>query len=166
MKGLSKKEIQVVSDLEFRDQYYFTRTQIRSHFKNDKQMTNTLYRLRKKGRIEKLSKNKYYLIPIKAPNSKWLDHPFIIVDEMFNGENYFIGGWSAANHWQVTEQIPMRVDVYTTTRQGRTQLFNTRFVFHRSTKQRVQKAIVQTIEGHSFRIVPKKVAQKWVKYRQ
>ena len=54
MSGISKNELKLVSDIEFRKKYYFSRQEIRHHFLNQKQMTNTIYTMRKKGRIIRL----------------------------------------------------------------------------------------------------------------
>ena len=42
MKGISKKEIEIVADLEFRKRYYFTRDDVKHHFQNKKQMINII----------------------------------------------------------------------------------------------------------------------------
>lgn len=166
MKGLSKKEIKVVSDLEFQKKYYFTLDNIKAHFKNKKQMLNTVYTLTKKHRIIKLNKKKYFLVPIKARVGKWTDNPLIIVDEMCDSRNYYIGGWYAAYYWKLTEQVPMQVDIYTTRRQGKITLLNKRFVFHRAREQAIEKAVTQTISNHPFKIVAKEKAEKWMKSKE
>ena len=167
MSGISKNELKLVSDIEFRKKYYFSRQEIRHHFLNQKQMTNTIYTMRKKGRIIRLSKTKYFLVPIKARQGKWTDYPLIISDEMFNGQDYFVGGWYAAHYWKLTDQIPMQVDVFTTKRQGKINLLNSRFVFHRTTAQRIKtKSIVREIGKHHFKILSKREATKWMKSRR
>lgn len=166
MKGLSKKEIQVIADLEFRKKYYFATKDIKHHFKNKKQMINIVYTLRKKGRIIKLNKYKYFLVPIKARTGKWTDNPIIITDEILNGEDYYIGGWYAAHYWKLTEQIPMQVDIYTTKRQGKKKILNVRFVFHRTTEKNLEKAVTEKIENHPFRILNKEDSKKWMKSRK
>jgi len=166
MKGISKKEIKVISDLEFNRKYYFTNSDIKNHFENKRQMTNTIYLLRKKGRIIKLNKNKYFLVPIKAKTGKWTDDPFIITDEICDGKDYFIGGWAAANYWKITDQIPMQIDVYTTRRQGKIKILNTRIVFHRTTKKRIGNAVTEKIGEHNFKIQNKGNTKKWMKSRE
>lgn len=166
MKNLSKKEIEIISDLEFQEKYYFKREDIQKHFVNKKQMINTIHNLIKKERIVNLSENKYFLIPIKARTGKWSDNSYIIADEMFNGEKYFIGGWEAASYWRLTDQIPFKTDVYTTKRQGRTKVLNTTFIFHRTTSKRIDKvATTEKIKDHTFKIQNKEETQKWLKRR-
>ena len=117
LRGLSNKEIKIVSDLEFKEKSYFTREEIAKHFKNKKEMTNTLYSLVKKNRVIRINKNKYFLVPIKARTGKWTDEPFVIIDETLDGADYYIGGWAAANYWRLTDQVPFRDDFYSTKKQ-------------------------------------------------
>lgn len=166
MKNLSKKEIEVISDLEFKKKYYFTKEDIKKHFDKKEQITKLIYHLKRKERIIKLNKNKYFLVPIKARTGKWTDNPYIIADEIFNGEDYFVGGWAAANYWKLTDQIPMQYDIWTTKRQGKTKILGVRFVFHRTTQKRIEEASSQKVENHTFRILNKEKTKKWIKLRK
>jgi len=166
MKGLSKKEIEIVSDLEFQKKYYFTGKDISNHFKNQIQRRNTIYNLKKKNRIIKINREKYYLIPIKARYGKWVDYPFIAVDEICNGKDYFIGGYAAANYWRLTDQIPAQIDVYTIRRQGTVKIFNTRIVFHRTSKRNLKNGVTKKMSNHNFIILNKKKSKKWINLRE
>jgi predicted transcriptional regulator of viral defense system len=166
MDGISKIQIKVIADLEFRKKYYFTIDDIKDLFKDQRQRINALYSLKKKGRIVKLNKKKYFLVPIKARTGSWTDNPFIIADELFDGKDYFIVGWYAAYYWKLTDQVPMQVDINTTRRQGKITLLNMRWVFHRTSKKRIKEAIVQTVEGHPFWIMSKEQTAKWLKSRK
>lgn len=159
-------EMQVVANLEFGDKYYFTRENISHLFKDKRQMANTLYTLRKKGRIHRLNKNKYFLVPVKARTGKWVDNPLIIADEMLDGNSYYVGGWYAANYWRLTDQIPFQVDIYTTKRQGKATIMNTRFVFHRTTMKNLHNSVLQKIEEHPFRILNREQTKKWIKSKR
>ena len=166
LRGISNKEIKIISDLEFREKKYFTREDIAEHFKNNKEMINTIYSLVKKDRVVRLSKNKYFLVPIKARIGKWSDEPFIIIDETLDGKDYFIGGWSAANYWRLTDQIPFRYDVYTTRRQGKYKILGVEIFFHRATKENINKnSCEREINIHKFRILNKRGSRKWMKLR-
>jgi len=166
MEGLSKKEMEVVANLEFRRKYYFTKEDIAKYFDSDSKMRFTIFKLHKKDRIVKLNRNKYFLVPVKAPASKWTDNPFIIADEIMNGKYYFIGGWSAANYWKHTNQVPMQVDIWTTRRQGKVKVLNSEFVFHRTTKKRIKKMVTtRKIKEHNFKIIKSDEAKKWVRGR-
>lgn len=165
LKGISKKEIEIISWLEFEQKYFFTSEDIGRFSKNTTQRYNIIKNLLKKGRIVKLNKTKYYLIPIKAKSGSWSEHPFIIADEACNGKDYFIGGWAAANYWKITDQIAMRVDVFTTRRQGKLQVLNTRILFRRTTKKKIWDSVAQKIAQHEFRILNEKETKKWLKSR-
>ncbi|MEI7961483.1 MAG: hypothetical protein WCI04_04050 [archaeon] len=166
IKGLSNQEMKLASELEFKGNYYFTRKNIALLFENEKQITNTLYWLKKKERIIKLNRSKYYFVPIKARTGKWIDDITVAIDEILDGQDYFIGGWFAANYWRLTDQIPFQADVYTTRRQGKVKIFNMRIIFHRTSKKNLKKAIVQKIQNHNFFILNKKEAQEWMKSRE
>jgi hypothetical protein len=57
----------------------------------------------------------------------------------------------------------MQIDIYTTRRQGKCIIMNTRFVFHRSTEKKINAGILKEIEGHPFRIISKVGAELWCK---
>lgn len=166
LKGISHKEIKIIAELEFHEKRYFRREDIKHLFKNKKEMTNVIYNLVKKGRFVRLNKNKYFLVPMKARMGKGTDEPFIIIDEALDGKDYFIGGWGAANYWRLTDQIPFRYDVYTTRRQGTYEILGVKIIFHRTTKERIKKAVVKQLNNHSFYIMSKKEMKKWIKLRE
>lgn len=166
MKGLSNQEIKVIAELEFYQKYYFTKKDIMRHFDNSKEIKDFIYHLKKKGRIVRLNRRKYYLVPIKAKSGKWSEDPFIMADEICDGKDYFIGGWAAANYWHLTEQIPMRIDVYTTRRQGKVRILNVNFVFHRTSQKMIANAITRKIGNKTFKMAPKSVIAEWMKSKQ
>lgn len=165
MKGLSEKEVEIIANLEFKKKYFFTAQDIDKYAKNKTQRYNIIKSLVKKDRIIKINRSKYYLIPIKARTGKWTENSLIIADEIFNGEDYVIGGWAASNYWKLTDQIPVQTDIWSTKRQGKTNIMNNRFVFHRTTKSKVQKAVTEKIGSHDFRIISKEDAKQWIKGR-
>lgn len=166
MEGLSKKEIEIVSWLEFHEKYFFTSRDIERFSKNTIQRYNIIKNLLKKKRIVKLNRTKYYLIPIKAKSGSWTVHPFIITDEACNSNDYFIGGWAAVNYWKLTDQIPMQIDVFTTKRQGKIKILNTRIIFHRTTKRRIEQAVAKNIGSlYTFKIEKRQDSKKWLKSR-
>ncbi len=161
--SLSKKEVQIIAELEFNQKYYFTRNDIKHHFDSESKLRYTIHRLISKKRIIGINKNKYYLIPIKAKYGRWSDDAFIIADEIFNGKDYYIGGWSAANYWRLTDQIPMKIEIYTNKRNGRATILNTSFIFKKTTQKRINNAITKKVRDHTFRILNKKESIKWTK---
>jgi len=166
MRGLSKKEIEIISNLEFNRKYFFTSKDIDQFARNKTHRYNIIKNLVKKKRIVKINKIKYYLIPIKAKSGSWIEHSFILADEICNGNDYFIGGWSAAHYYRLTDQIPMWIQIYTTKRQGKTKILNSKFIFHRTTKKRIERSIKKTIQKHIFKIQNKRDTKKWMKSRE
>ena len=163
MKGLSKKEIELIASLEFDEKYFFTSADVDLFAKNKIQRYNLIKNLLKKKRIIKLNRTKYILIPIKAKGDYWSEDGFILADEMCDGKNYVIGGYAAANYWRLSDQIPFQVDVYTTRRQGKKKIMNTRIVFHRTTAKKVKSAEIKTIQKHACRIMSKEETKKWMR---
>ena len=106
MKGLSAREVAIAAWLEFRQRYFFTGRDIARFTKTRTRQYNTIKSLVRKRRVVKLNRTKYYLVPIRAAGGRWSEHPFIIADEMCNGTDYFIGGWSAASYWGLPRQGP------------------------------------------------------------
>ncbi len=165
MARLSERAIRVISDLEFQERYYFTREDIEKHFDDKKQLSNFIHTQMKNNRFIKLNRNKYFLVPIKARTGRWTDHPLIVADEMMNGQDYYIGGWYAAKYWGLTDQVPLQIDIYTTKRNGRTEILNKRYVFHRIRPASLNKAVLQKIGDHTFNILNKEDSRRWYSKR-
>ncbi len=161
--GLSAKELEVISFLEFEEKYYFTRKGVERFFKNRNLLNFYLHKLMKKKRVIKLNKSKYFLVPIKAKKGFWAEHPFILVDEIMNGSGYFIGGTYAKYYWKLIEQIPREIDVFTTKRQGTKTIFNIKINFHRTTQNNLKNAVQQRMPSHSFFVLSKNKALQELK---
>src|SRR3989338_1641973 len=162
MKGLSSKEMEIISHLEFEKRYFFNRQDIKKFFKTYNQMRHTIHKLLQKNRIIRLNRKKYYLIPVKARTGKWAEESFILIDEIMDGKDYFIGGWAAANYWRLTDQIPMKIETYTTKRQGIKKFLATTVIFRRTTKKRLSDAVTEKVGEHAFKILSKEKSKKWL----
>lgn len=163
MKPLSKKEVEIISTVEFHKKYFFTAEDIDRFAKDRTQRYNIIKNLKRKGRIVKINRSKYYLIPIRAKGGYWSEHPFILVDEMMDSRDYFIGGWAAAHYWGLTDQVPAQTDVYTTRRQGKAKVLSTRVVFHRTTRKNLGHSVTEEVQGQRFRILSKEESKRWLK---
>lgn len=161
LSSISKKEVEFISKLEFDKKYFFTRKDIRKYFTSNQELGVYFYRLKKKGRIEKINRSKYFLIPIRALKGNWTEHPFIVADEIFDGKDYFIGGKSAAHYWHLIDQIPFVIEVFTPNRQGTRNILGIEFEFIRIPKRKKIKTIVKKIKEHTFIIATKEESQKW-----
>ena len=96
-----------------------------------------LSRWEKQGWITRLKRGLYLPVPLEAESAeKWTEDPWILATILF--EPCYIGGWSACEYWQFTEQIFREVIVFT----------------HQSIRNRKQ-----TILANSFnlkKIIPKR----------
>ena len=165
MKGLSAREVAIAAWLEFRQRYFFTGRDIARFTKTRTRQYNTIKSLVRKRRVVKLNRTKYYLVPIRAAGGRWSEHPFIIADEMCNGADYFIGGWSAASYWGLTGQVPLQTDVYTTRRQGKKKVLSAAVVFHRTSPQRLRRSVRRELHGHAFNVLSKEETKRWLESR-
>lgn len=166
MKGLSSKEMEIVAYLEFEEKYFFSKDDIKRFFSTYNQTRHTTYKLLKKGRIVSLNKKKYYLIPVKAKTGKWYENSFVIADEVMEGKDYFIGGWAAAHYWRLTDQVPMKIEVYTPKRQGTKKFLTTTIIFRRTTQKNLKNSVIEKINGHEFRILKKEESERWMKSKK
>ena len=160
-RGLSEKELRFISKLELEGNYFFTRKKIRYNFTSANEMNVYLHRLKKKSRIIKLNRSKYFLIPIKAVDSKWSENPFILVDEIMNGKDYCIVGKAAAHYWRLIDQIPREYEVYNTKRHKTIKLFHTKIIFRKRRKKNFPEHEERIIYNHKFIIVTKEEAKRW-----
>jgi len=166
IKGLSSREVKIIAWLEFYQKYFFTSVEIEQFFSNKMVLYKGIKKLLGKKRIIKLNQNKYYLIPIKAKSGVWIEHPFIIIDEMLNSDNYYIGNWTSANYWHLTNQVPSWIDVFTTKKQGKKEILNIKIIFHRIRKVDESKYTIKKLKGHEFKILSKKESKKWMKSKE
>ncbi len=161
-KSLSEKELGFISKLELRNKSIFTRDEIRGNFTSVNEMNVYLHRLKRKGRIIKLNKAKYFLIPVKAVNSKWSEHPFILIDEIMDSKDYCIVGKAAANYWHLIDQIPFEFEVYNTKKHKKIEIFHARLNFKKRRKKNFPKTIEREIQGHKFIIATLQESRKWI----
>jgi len=81
-------------------------TRINKHY-----LRKILYRLEKKGAIERIERGKYIIIPLHGEKGKYTLNEFVIGSLLV--KPYAISYWSALNHYGLTEQIPTTVFVQT-----------------------------------------------------
>jgi predicted transcriptional regulator of viral defense system len=66
-----------------------------------------------KGWLSRLQRGLYIFVPLEARSSDIaLEDPWIVVERIFSP--CYIGGWSAAEYWELTEQIFSTILVFTT----------------------------------------------------
>ncbi len=94
------------------------------------QVRKVAWQLVKKKRLLRLKRGVYLFAPLKAgPKGEWSEHSFVLLAELMKGKPYYISFWSALNHYGLTEQIPVTVQVMVTRQQRNFQFGGTKYEF-------------------------------------
>ncbi|TBR08573.1 MAG: transcriptional regulator [Candidatus Nitrosotenuis sp.] len=152
---LGSTELKLILTLEGEEKSIFTTADAYKILKSTRDSVNTaLYRLRKKGRVEKIERGKYLLIPAKAGyKGKWAEVPFVIANHLV--KPYYIGFASALNYWGMTEQVPSVTFVVTTKRKENIKFGPLTFKFVTITKKRFFGTTEGKIGNDSFNVSDK-----------
>jgi len=97
-----------------------------------------LHRWTRQGWVVRLKRGIYVPLPFEAESSeRWTEDPWVIASALFSP--CYIGGWSACEHWGLTEQIFREVLVYTVKppRKGRQDILSTPFRLKLTTSKRL-----------------------------
>lgn len=152
---LGSTELKLILTLEEEEKSVFTTADAYRILKSTRDSVNTaLYRLGKKGRVEKIERGKYLLIPAKAGyKGKWAEAPFVIANHLV--KPYYIGFASALNYWGMTEQVPSVTFVVTTKRKENVKFGPLTFKFVTVTKKRFFGMTEEKIGDDSFNVSDK-----------
>ena len=97
-----------------------------------------LSRWRKQGWLRRVGSGLYVPVPLDLTGSEQVvQDPWVLVPTLY-GQCY-IGGWTAAHHWELTEQLFNETLVFTTRRvdEKRTTAQGVRFLLHHAAKKRL-----------------------------
>ncbi|HQO57624.1 MAG TPA: type IV toxin-antitoxin system AbiEi family antitoxin [Candidatus Omnitrophota bacterium] len=126
-KNLSKDELYLISRAEFEKQTLITTQFAQKLFPNKNKASRVLVFLTKKGRLIRIEKGKYILVPIKAPNQQWMPSEFIVADLWMGDTPYYIGYFTMYNYWGFTEQIPRTIFVLNTAKSCKREISGIRY---------------------------------------
>ena len=126
-KNLSKDEIYLISRAEFEKQKLITTAFVQKLFPDRNKASRVLVFLTRKGRLLRIEKGKYILVPIKAPNQQWMPNEFVMADLWMGNVPYYIGYFTMYNYWGFTEQIPRTIFVLNTAKSRKTVIQNIRY---------------------------------------
>ena len=71
-----------------------------------------------RGWLLRVRRGLYSVVPLEATHARdWVEDPWVVASRVY-GQSSYIGGWSACEHWELTEQL-FRETVVVTTRQVR-----------------------------------------------
>ena len=111
---LSKDAVYLLSRSEFEKQKVITTEYAVKVLGNYLKATRLLDNLTKRNRLIQLKRGRYLVVPLKAPNQRWMPHEFVVASLWMGEIPYYIGYSSMYNYWGFTEQIPQKVTVLNT----------------------------------------------------
>jgi len=126
-KNLSKDELYLISRAEFEKQKLITTQFVQKLFPDKNKASRVLVFLTQKGRLIRIEKGKYILVPIKAPNQQWMPNEFVVADLWMGDTPYYIGYFTMYNYWGFTEQIPRTIFVLNTAKSCKKEISNIRY---------------------------------------
>ena len=126
-KNLSKDELYLISRAEFEKQKLITTQFAQKLFPDKNKASRVLFFLTQKGRLIRIEKGKYILVPIKAPNQQWMPSEFIVADLWMGDTPYYIGYFTMYNYWGFTEQVPRTIFVLNTAKSCKKEIGGIRY---------------------------------------
>jgi predicted transcriptional regulator of viral defense system len=120
MKGLGARERLILGYLASTERPTVTAGEIVDHFRVSRAAANLLLsRLAKKGWLHRLRRGRYSIVPLSSRSLQpVIESPLAAAMELFSP--CYISGWSAAEQWDLTDQVSNAVVVYTSGFQRRT----------------------------------------------
>lgn len=107
--SLSRKEMEVLSRLEYEDIRIISRNYLVKIVKNIRRANKLIYNLRRKGRLRYIGMKKYLVVPIRAPYQQWKENEYLIADALMEGKDYYIGYNNMFNFYGFTPQISQTI---------------------------------------------------------
>lgn len=116
IKSLSKQEYDLLSSFAIKNKKIISVGDVKEIFDfSDGKIRVMLYRLKKKGWLERIEKGKYLIVPLEGREG-WAEHPFVPIPKLVN--NYYISYRTALAYYGFTEQMPLYVFVATIERKN------------------------------------------------
>ena len=102
----------------------------------------------RKGWLSRVKRGVYISVPLGTVNpQEYKEHPWVVADHVF--APCYIGGWSAAEHWELTDQIFNSVVIFTLRKFKNTSINiqGTNFVIKRISEKYFGKTKVDWVEN-------------------
>ncbi|PIP68377.1 MAG: hypothetical protein CO035_03285 [Candidatus Omnitrophica bacterium CG_4_9_14_0_2_um_filter_42_8] len=112
--GLSKDAVYLLSRSEFEKQKVITTEYAVKALGSYRKATAMLATLAQRNRLIQLRRGRYLVVPLKAPNQRWMPSELVVASLWMENIPYYIGYSSMYNYWGFTEQIPQAVFVLNT----------------------------------------------------
>jgi predicted transcriptional regulator of viral defense system len=153
-QGLGKKETFLISSLARENRNIFNADDVRAIV--DGTAKKTINNLVRKKWILKLKRGLYAIVPLDI-GVKGADnfavHNFVIGTKLV--EPYYIGYWSALNHYGFSDQIPNTTFIATTRAKKKIEVLQTTYLFVQVTQKKFFGTTEIEIEGEKVRISDK-----------
>lgn len=126
--GISDKETEFLSILASKNQSIFEFSEAEKHLGSYDATKSSLKRLTQKGRIIRLEKGKYLIVPLEAGLEKrWTESAYIIAHEIMG--NGALAYWSALRIWNLSEQLPHTIFIQSLRRKRDKKILNVDYKF-------------------------------------
>ena len=134
---LSKDAVYLLSRSEFEKQKVITTEYAVKVLGSYRKATTMLDTLARRNRLIQLRRGRYLVVPLKAPNQRWMPNEFVVASLWIGEIPYYIGYSSMYNYWGFTEQVPQSVTVLNTTKEWKRKIKNIRYVAMKISSQRM-----------------------------
>jgi len=125
--NLSKDQLYLISRAEFEKQKIITTQFVQKLFPDRNKAYKMVVYLTRKGRLIKIEKGKYLLVPIKAPNQQWMPNEFVVAALWMREIPYYIGYYTMYHYWGFIDQIPRTIFVLNTAKSSRRMIGGLRY---------------------------------------
>lgn len=125
---LSKDAVYLLSRSEFEKQKVITTEYAVTVLGSYRKATALLAGLAQRNRLIQLRKGRYLVVPLKAPNQRWMPSEFAVASLWMGDVPYYIGYSSMYNYWGFTEQLPQSVCVLNTQKEWRRKIGKNSYV--------------------------------------
>ncbi|MDD5659450.1 MAG: type IV toxin-antitoxin system AbiEi family antitoxin [Actinomycetota bacterium] len=125
---LSKDAVYLLSRAEFEKQKVITTEYAVKILGNYRKATSMLDKLSKRNRLIQLSRGQYLIVPLKAPNQRWMPNEYVVASLWMDEIPYYIGYTSMYSYWGFTDQIPQSVTILNTIKEGKRNIKNIKYM--------------------------------------
>ena len=149
MLGINEKNRLILSELDRKEKGPFTIKEATSVLNlAERKTARILAHLARKGWLSRVKQGVYLSVPLGAVNPKeFKTNPWVTANHVFSP--CYIGGWSAAEHWHLTEQVFSSVVVFTSkkTRSSTVGIKGTAFIIRNADKSVFESGVVVWLEN-------------------
>jgi len=127
--GLSKREALALTRLAAKNKTVITIADIEEVLDVSSEKAKKIaYNLANKKWLDRLKRGVYLIVPLEAgEKAKYTEHEYIISSHL--ADEMYIGYWTALNHHNLTEQVPLTVYAATTSRVPTQEIHNVEYKF-------------------------------------